>query len=411
MSYDLIVIGGGAAGLMAAGRAGECGARVLLLEKNERVGVKLLLTGKERCNLTNNISVREMVKAFGSQGKFLFSALSRFDSASAIDFFTQRGVKIKIEDNNRAFPVSDKARDILAVLLDYIRQSQVEVITGAAVKKIVKEDNLIKKVVLADGREFFAKNYLIATGGKSYPATGSTGEGYNWLAALGHKVVEPRPALAPIIVKNKFIKDLEGVSLVGVKFSWQKDERTIDSRTGEAVFTADGLSGPAILAASGLVARSLPNVKLTIDFFPNENVSNLDLRLRNIFSANSNSQIKNALTGFLPPKLIPVLLKLVKIAPETRVNQIVKTERQAVLKLFKTFDLDIQKVDGFDKAMVTTGGVDLKEVDPRAMRSKIISNLFLAGEVLDLDGPTGGFNLQACWSVGRLAGESAAKKD
>ena len=411
MSYDLIVIGGGAAGLMAAGRAGECGARVLLLEKNERVGVKLLLTGKERCNLTNNISVREMVKAFGSQGKFLFSALSRFDSASAIDFFTQRGVKIKIEDNNRAFPVSDKARDILAVLLDYIRQSQVEVITGAAVKKIVKEDNLIKKVVLADGREFFAKNYLIATGGKSYPATGSTGEGYNWLAALGHKVVEPRPALAPIIVKNKFIKDLEGVSLVGVKFSWQKDERTIDSRTGEAVFTADGLSGPAILAASGLVARSLPNVKLSIDFFPDEDLPKLDLRLRNIFSANSNSQIKNALTGFLPPKLIPVLLKLVKIAPETRVNQIVKTERQAVLKLFKTFDLDIQKVDGFDKAMVTTGGVDLKEVDPRAMRSKIISNLFLAGEVLDLDGPTGGFNLQACWSVGRLAGESAAKKD
>ncbi|MEK9158673.1 MAG: aminoacetone oxidase family FAD-binding enzyme, partial [Patescibacteria group bacterium] len=284
-------------------------------------------------------------------------------------------------------------------------------ITGAAVKKIVKEDNLIKKVVLADGREFFAKNYLIATGGKSYHATGSTGEGYNWLAALGHKVVEPRPALAPIIVKNKFIKDLEGVSLVGVKFSWQKDERTIDSRTGEAVFTADGLSGPAILAASGLVARSLPNVKLSIDFFPDEDLPKLDLRLRNIFSANSNSQIKNALTGFLPPKLIPVLLKLVKIAPETRVNQIVKTERQAVLKLFKTFDLDIQKVDGFDKAMVTTGGVDLKEVDPRAMRSKIISNLFLAGEVLDLDGPTGGFNLQACWSVGRLAGESAAKKD
>ena len=411
MDYDLIVIGGGAAGLMAAGRAGECGARVLLLEKNERLGVKLLLTGKERCNLTNNIGAREMMKAFGPQGKFLFSALSRFDSAAAMDFFTRRGVKIKIEDNNRAFPVSNKARDVLAVLLDYIRQFQVEIITGATVKEIVKENNLIKKVILADGREFFAKKYLIATGGKSYPATGSTGEGYSWLAALGHTVVEPRPALAPIIVKNKFVKELEGVSLVGAKFSWQKNGQTIDSRIGEAIFTANGLSGPAILAASGLVAKSLPSVKLSIDFFPNENLSNLDLRLQKIFSDNSNSQIKNALTGFLPPKLIAVLLNLAKIVPEKRVNQIIKTERQALLKLIKTFDLDVQKVDGFDKAMVTTGGVDLKEVDPSTMRSKIINNLFLAGEVLDLDGPTGGFNLQACWSVGRLAGESAAQKD
>lgn len=408
MSYDLIVIGGGAAGLMAAGRAGECGARVLLLEKNECPGVKLLLTGKERCNLTNNIGAREMVKAFGSQGKFLFSALSRFDSAAAIDFFTQRGVKIKIENNNRAFPVSDKAGDILTVLLDYIRQFQVEVITDATVKKIIKENNLIKKVVLANGREFSAKKYLIATGGKSYPATGSTGEGYSWLATLGHTVVKPRPALVPIIVKNKFVKNLEGISLVGAKFSWQKAGRTIDSRIGEAIFTADGLSGPAILAASGVVAKSLPNVKLTIDFFPNENLSNLDTRLQKIFSANSNSQIKNALTGFLSPRLIVILLNLAKIAPEARTNQITKIERQTLLKLIKTFDLDVQKVDGFDKAMVTAGGVDLKEVDPRAMRSKIISNLFLAGEVLDLDGPTGGFNLQACWSVGRLAGESAA---
>lgn len=411
MSYDLIVVGGGAAGLMAAGRAGERGARVLLLEKNERLGVKLLLTGKERCNLTNNIGAREMVKAFGPKGKFLFSALSRFDSAAAIDFFTRRGVKIKIENNNRAFPASDKARDILAVLLDYIRRSQVEIITGATVKEIIKENNLIKKVVLADGREFFAKKYLIATGGKSYPGTGSTGEGYNWLAALGHKVVEPRPALAPIIIKNKFVKNLEGVSLAGAKFIFQKDGRNIDSRTGEAIFTADGLSGPAILAASGLVARLLPDIKLIIDFFPDEDLPDLDLRLRKIFSANSNSQIKNALTGFLPAKLIIVLLKLAKIAPESRINQIAKTERRALLRLIKAFDLDVQKVDGFDKAMVTAGGVDLKEVDPGTMRSKIIGNLFLAGEVLDLDGPTGGFNLQACWSVGRLAGESAAQKD
>ncbi len=409
MAYDLIVIGGGPAGLMAAGQAGERGARVLLLEKNARPGVKLLLTGGQRCNLTNRISAKEMVKVFGPNGKFLFSALSRFDADDTIDFFQKRGVKIKIEDNQRVFPASNRARDVLMALLGYLKQAKVEIATGSAVKKIVHRNNSITKIILADGREMSAKNYLIATGGKSYPATGSTGDGYAWLMALGHTVIKPLPALAPIIVKDKLVKDLEGVSLAKVKFSWQKAGKIIHRQIGETIFTADGLSGPAILASSGLIARALPGVKLIIDFFPAEDSAGLDFKLQQLFSANHNRQIKNALAGFLPAKLAVVLLRRAGISPELKINQLTKNNRQQLIKSIKFFELEVARVAGFDRAMMTAGGVDLKEVESGAMRSKLISNLFFAGEILNLDGPTGGFNLQACWSTGRLAGESAAE--
>lgn len=409
MKYDLIVIGGGPAGLMAAGRAGECGTRVLLLEKNAEPGIKLLLTGKERCNLTNVIGARDMVKSFGPKGKFLFSALSRFSSGDAIDFFEKLGVKIKIEDNNRAFPKSDKAFDVRKALLDYLRQGKVEIAVKSEVKKIIRKDNSIEKIILTDGRELTAKNFIISTGGKSYPLTGSTGDGYNWLASLGHTIIKPLSALTPVIVKNNFIKNLEGVSLTGAKFIIKKNNKIIASQIGDAIFTYDGLSGPSILAISGLIARDLPGINLIIDFLPDDGFSALDLKLQKIFSDNNNRQIKNTLSGLLPPKLISVLLKQAKINSEIKTNQISKKDRQNLAQLIKSFELAVDKVEGFNKAMMTTGGVDLKEVEPNTMKSKIIKNLYLAGEVLDIDGPTGGFNLQACWSTGRLAGESAAK--
>ncbi len=412
MTYDLIIIGGGPAGMMAGGRAGELGARVLLLEKNSRLGVKLLSTGKERCNLTNDVPAKEIIKQFGDKGKFLFSALAGFDSADTIEFFKQRGVPIKIEDNNRAFPVSNKATDILKALMEYLKESKVKVETDAVVKKIERTayakgssvSSVITKIILNDGREFTAKNYLIATGGKSYPLTGSTGDGYAWLKSLGHTIVKTMPALTPIIVKEKFVKELEGVSLGGTRFSLEKNHKVIDKELGDAIFTANGLSGPAIFAVSGLVARSLPGVKLVIDFLPNETVENLDKRLQEIFSKNKNKQIKNVLSEILVARLILAILKLADIKPSAEINQITKVNRQALIQLMKNFTLEITAVGGFDKAMLTTGGVDLSEVDPKTMKSKIISNLYLAGEILDLDGPTGGFNLQMCWSTGRLAG-------
>ena len=312
---------------MAAGYAGENGAKVLILEKNKQLGVKLLLTGKERCNLTNNISVRDMVKAFGPHGKFLFSALSKFEASDTINFFEERGVKIKIENNYRAFPVSNKARDVLNALLDYLKQSQVDISVGSEVKKIILKDNSITKIILTNGRELSAKNFIIATGGKSYHLTGSTGDGYSWLSSFGHNIIKPLPAIVPIIVKNKFIKDLEGVSLSEAKFIFKKDNKIITSRIGEAIFTANGLSGPAILAVSGLISRSLPNIKLTIDFLPNEESADFDLRLQKLFADNNNRQIKNVFSGLLPPKLITVLLKLANISSELKINQITRSDK------------------------------------------------------------------------------------
>jgi len=404
--FDLIVIGGGPAGMMAAGRAGELGARVLLLEKNARPGVKLLSTGKERCNLTNAMPARDLIKAFGVNGKFLFSALAKFDSSDTMEFFKARGVPIKLEDNNRAFPVSNKATDILDVMIDYLKESKVEIETSSVVKKLIKKENRITKVILADGSEFTADNFLIATGGLSYPTTGSTGDGYAWLKSLGHTITKTYPALTPIIVKDKIIKELEGVSLSGVKFTVLKN-KVIDSRVGDAMITANGLSGPAIFALSSLVSRNLPGLKLNIDFLPNEKAEALDKRLQDIFAQNKNKQIKNVLATVLTARLVSVLLKTAKIKPELEINQLTKINRLAIIDQIKNFSLEISMVGGYDKAMLTTGGVALSEVDPKTMRSKIFSNLYLAGEILDLDGPTGGFNLQECWSTGRLAGESA----
>lgn len=408
MEYDLMVIGGGPAGLMAAGRAGELGARVLLLEKNETPGVKLLLTGKERCNLTHNCSAKEIVKAFSPKGKFLFSALSCFSPSDTIEFFESRGIKIKIEADDRAFPQSDKARDILEALLDYLKQSKVTLIGGAAVKKISQKDNLITRLVLADGRKFSAANYLLAAGGKSYPLTGSSGDGYGWLEKFGHTIVKPVPALTPLIIKNEFIKKLEGVSLAEARFTFKKENKIITTSLGEAIFTANGLSGPAIINVSGLIARHLPGIRLSIDFFPDQDLTALDASWQELFSASGNRQIGNIINHLLPAKLIAALLKLADIPPETKANQLRKNDRINLVRLAKNLEFAIDKVDGFDKAMLTSGGVDLKEIDPGTMRSKIIGNLFLAGEILDLNGPTGGYNLQECWSTGRLAGESAA---
>jgi hypothetical protein len=393
--------------MMAAGCAAKAGRKVLLLEKNKNLGVKLLATGKERCNLTNLIGAWEMVAAFGPQGKFLFSALSQFDAEAAIAFFENLGVRTKVENNNRVFPQSNKSQDVLAALRKYLKDNGVEIETDAAVRKIIAKNHTIEKVILQDGREFFADRFIIAVGGKSYPATGSAGDGYKWLKDLGHHIVKPLPALAPIAVKEKYVQDLEGLTISGAHFSVWKNNKKIVEKTGDAIFTSNGLSGPAILAVSGAVSRNMPGVKMMIDFFPNENMQSLDLKLQNIFKETGQKQIKNVLDVFLPERLILTLLHLAKINIARKAAGISKMDRVAIERMMKEFVLEIVGVGDFDRAMLTTGGVDLKEVDSKTIRSKIMRNLFFAGEILDLDGPTGGFNLQMCWSTGVAAAEGA----
>lgn len=408
MKYDIAIIGGGSAGMMAAGRAGELGARVILLEKNKDLGIKLLITSKGRCNITNNsVDTRDLVDKFGVNGKFLFSALHKFGVQDVIDFFENRGVKTKVERGNRVFPVSDKSRDVLNALKKYLKDSDVKIQNNSAVKEVIKKQNKIEKIILASGEEVLADKFIICTGGKSYPLTGSTGDAYDWLEKIGHNISPLYPVLTPIIVKEKVVKELEGLSLKNVEISLFKKGKKIDSKFGEAIFTADGVSGPIILDMSKTVAKELSaELELKIDFKPALDYKKLDTRIQRDFQENNNKLFRNSLDQLLPQKLIPVIIRLSKIDKDKRVNLITKEERKVLLHLLKEFSLTVKGLAGYEKAIVTAGGVDLKEVDPQTMKSKIIDNLYFAGEILDLDGPTGGYNLQVCWSTGFSAGDN-----
>lgn len=411
MKYDVAVIGGGPAGMMAAGRAGEKGAKVVLIEKNRKLGLKLLITGKGRCNITHQaINSREFVNKFGVNGKFLFSPLSKFSIKDTINFFEKRKVRLKIERGNRIFPVSDSSRDVVRALVRYLMKSKVNIKTGVEVKKIVSSCQRIKKIVLKDGEEILADNFIICTGGKSYPITGSTGDGYRWLKKLGHSISDLRPALTPLILKERFIKELEGLSLKNVEISLYKNNKKIDSRFGEAIFTSQGISGPIVLDLSkrvGIENDKEGDLILRIDFKPALDFAKLYLRIQRDFQKANNKFFKNSLDALLPKKLIPVVLKLSGINLSKKVNLITNLERKKILHLLKEFDLHIKGLDDYTKAIITSGGVKLSEIDPLTMKSKIISNLSLAGEILDLDGPTGGYNLQVCWTTGWVAGDKA----
>ena len=408
MNYDLAIIGGGPAGMMAGGRAGELGSRVILLEKNNRLGLKLLATGGSRCNLTNKIeNNKDLIANYGPNGKFLFSAFNKFGVKEVMEFFESRGLELKVENNNRVFPKSDKAQDVLNVLLKYLRESKVEVVLNSELKKIIKQGNSIEKVILTDGRELKANNYLLAVGGKSYPETGSSGEIYKILKDFGHTIIEPRPALAPLILKYKFIKDLQGLSLADVLINVYQANKKIAFKRGELLFTGDGLSGPAVINLSKIIGSALPNsVELKLDFFPELNLKELDAKIQALFSDAKNKLLKNTLSALVAPRLATLIINLAKIDLTKPVNLITREERSRLINLLKEFKLEVKALAGFDKAMVTAGGVALNEVDPQTMKSKIIDNLFFSGEVLDLDGPTGGFNLQIAWSTGHLAGEN-----
>lgn len=398
--------------MMAAGRAGELGARVLLIEKNARLGVKLLITGHGRCNITNMIDVtRDMALMYGKNGKFLLSVFSRFGVRDIIGFFEGRGVKTKVEKGSRVLTESDKAQDVLDALIGYMNEAHVDIRFNAEVRKIIKMDDRIEKIVLADGEEVIAERFVICTGGKSYPATGSTGDGYEWAKSLGHTVIDPLPSLTPVLLKDTIVKELEGLSLRDAVVSAYKDGRKFASGVGDAIFTAKGMSGPLIHNMSKGIGKELSGtVMLKIDLVPDLDFTALETRMRKDFQDGPNRLLKNCLDALLPQKIIPVIVRLAGIDPEKKVNFITKEERKRLLHLLKEFSLEVAGLMGFDKAIVTAGGIDLTEVEPKTMRSKLIGNLYFAGEILDLDGPTGGYNLQVCWSTGYLAGEAAGSR-
>ena len=409
MKYDIAIIGGGPAGLMAAVRAGAKGAKIILLEKNPRLGLKLLLTGGGRCNLTNNIpDPRAFVAHLGNQAKFLISALHKFGVKETLDFFHSHGLPTKVENNNRVFPVSNQAADVLAVFVKELQKYQVEVRTTSLVKKVVTKDKQIVKLVLASGQEIVADNFILATGGKSYPQTGSSGDGYKWLKQLQHTIIALQPSLTPLVVAADFINALEGLSIDEAKLTLYLGAKKIISTSGDVIFTANGLSGPGALDLSRAIdPAAIKDLQVEVDFLPQLEASALDKKLQQVFHSGA-KQIKNNLSGLVLPKFLPVLFNLSQINPQKKSSLISRQERLSLVKLLKNFKLKIKALAGFERAMITSGGVVLTEIDPRTMRSKIISNLFICGELLDLAGPTGGYNLQICWSSGYLAGESAA---
>ena len=408
-SLHIAVIGGGAAGIMAAIRAAENGAQVTLFEKMPRIGRKLSITGKGRCNLTNTADIAEVVKNIPGNGKFLFSALKKFSPVDTVNFFENLGVKTKVERGGRIFPVSDDATEVIDALLRRLAILGVDVRTNSPVKEIVAENKKIRGV-LVGGKVFSADAVILATGGASYPATGSAGDGFKFARRLGHTVTEILPALVPLEVEEDFVKDLQGLSLKNVRVKLLADEKKIAEQFGEMLFTHFGVSGPIILTLSRDAAKLLAEkkfVELEINLKPALTPEQLDARILRDFDKFKRKSIKNALVELLPSKLIPVVLDLSYLPEEKRVDEITQAQRRRLTEILRGLPLTITKTRPIDEAIVTAGGISVKEIDPRTMRSKLFENLFIAGEVADIDGFTGGFNLQAAWSMGNAAGTAA----
>lgn len=407
----IIVVGGGCAGMMAAIRAAEQGAQVTLFEKMPRVGRKLGITGKGRCNLTNAADVEEVVKNIPGNGKFLFSTLKNFSPVDTVNFFESLGVVTKVERGGRIFPASDDAKEVIDALLRRLAELGVDVKTNSPVTDIIAEH---KKIcgVLVGGTICAADAVILATGGASYPATGSTGDGFRFAQRLGHTVTEILPALVPLETEEEFVKDLQGLSLRNVLVKLLADGKKVLEQFGEMLFTHFGVSGPIILTLSRQVARLLADkkfVELEINLKPALTPEQLDARILRDFDKFKRKTIKNALIELLPAKLIPIILDLSYLPEDKRVDEITQAERRRLIENLHGLPLTITRTRPIDEAIVTAGGVSTKEIDPRTMQSKIVEGLFIVGEVADVDGFTGGYNLQAAWSMGNAAGTFAAR--
>lgn len=404
----VIVIGGGAAGAVAAIFAARNGHRVELFEKNEKIGKKLFITGKGRCNVTNAGDMDALFDAVKSNPKFLYSAFYSFTNEQAMDFFEELGVRLKVERGNRVFPESDHSSDIIHALKHELEQLGVEIHFCTEVKDVLVEHEKFTGIVLKNGKKVSGDACVVATGGISYASTGSTGDGYRFAEKTGHKVTELYPSLVPMEVKEWYAKELQGLSLRNVRGTILDGKKKLYDEFGEMLFTHYGVSGPIIISASSVVGKKLQDKELTlqIDLKPALSREQLDQRVLRDFEENKNKQFKNAVDKLFPAKIKPIMIELSGISPEKKVNEISKEERLYFVDLIKNFKMTLTGLRSYNEAIITKGGVSVKDIDPGTMESKKISGLYFAGEVLDLDALTGGFNLQIAWSTGYLAGIS-----
>ncbi len=408
--FDVVVIGGGPSGMMAAGRAAEMGARVLLLEKNESLGKKLRITGGGRCNLTNaTFDVHKLKEKFGDKGKFLLPALARFGVQETLDFFHQHRLPTKTEGENRVFPESDKAEDVWGVLIRYMLEHKVTVEYQAVIDGFEMEEGKIAGV-MANGTVIRAQRYILATGGKSRPDTGSTGDGLVWLARIGHHIIEPDASLVPVTIQDPWVKQLQGTSLAQAKLSIVHRGEKRKGVEGKMLFTHFGVSGPLVLNMSRSVRECFGKGKteLSLDVFPGVDSSVLDARLLDIFGRYQNKKIKNALGEFVMPALADAILVLSEIDPEKFVRDITRKERLLLIAVAKDMRMTVSGFLGLHKAIVSSGGVDVKEIDFKTMQSRLYPNLCVIGDALDINRPSGGYSLQICWTTGYVAGEKSA---
>ncbi len=411
---DLIVIGAGPAGIMAAFTAARKGASVILFEKNKTIGRKLAITGAGRCNLTNLTDMNELISNTPGNGRFLYGAFQRLNPEALMNFFQNSlGLPLKVERGNRVFPESDKAQDVVGVLYQELKSSGVEIRTSTKVAGLVIEPGRIRGVRLDNGKEVYSSKVLVATGGLSYPGTGSTGDGYQFARLAGHQIIPLTPSLIPLETLEPWVKRLEGLSLVNVEITSFHEGKKLQSEFGEMLFTSFGVSGPIILSLSrkiSLLVLDKPNsVSISIDLKPALTKEELDLRVQRDFSKSLNKIFKNVLDELLPQKIIPVIIELSAIDPLKPVHQINKEERLHLVDLLKNLTLTILKPRPIAEAIVTAGGVNTKEINPKTMESKLIQGLYFAGEVVDVDAYTGGFNLQIAFSTGFVAGLEVAR--
>ncbi|MBQ8041524.1 MAG: NAD(P)/FAD-dependent oxidoreductase [Lachnospiraceae bacterium] len=405
MSKQVIVIGGGAAGAMAAYMAAKNGHKVTLFEKNEKIGKKIFITGKGRCNVTNACDITDFFENIPTNSKFLYSAVYSFTNQDVIDFFVEAGCPLKVERGDRVFPVSDHSSDVISALKRKLQEVSVDIKLNITVKELIVSDGKVTGVILTDGTKVISDSVIVATGGISYPTTGSTGDGYVWAKEWEHKIVEPMPALVPLETKEEWTKSLQGLSLKNVSLRFVNGKKVIYEGFGEMMFTHFGITGPLVLSASSFL-KSVNGVQAFLDLKPALTKEQLDKRILREFDENKNKQFKNSINSLFPSKLVPIMLCLSGIHPDKKVNEISKEERKFFVDLIKELPMTITGTRDFKEAIITRGGISVKDINPSTMESKKIKDLYFAGEVLDVDGLTGGFNLQIAWSTGALAGNS-----